>query len=130
MCTPSCPSKCSAALASAVLIHVTLHFYMLKSCFWLSQSTELRLAAMTIVVVVAVDILSLRKCPWGLRRMRATQSRRDHNSSEREESRSKAWVWSPAELGNGWGVGRGGERLECAEVVVGAKETKEGQLFQ
>lgn len=85
---------------------------------------------MTIVVVVAVGILSLRKCPWGLRRKPATQSRQDHNSSEREESRSKAWVRSPAELGNGWGMGRSGERLECAEVVVRAKETKEGQLFQ
>jgi hypothetical protein len=74
---------------------------LLKSCFWLSQSTELRLAAMAIVVVVAVGISSLRKCPWGLRRMRATQ---DHNSSEREERRSKAWVRSLAELGSEWGM--------------------------
>ena len=54
-----------------------------------------------VVVVVAVGISSLRKCPWGLRRMRATQ---DHNSSEREERRSKAWVRSLAELGSEWGM--------------------------
>lgn len=43
----------------------------------------------SIVVVAAVGILSVRKCHWGLRRMRATQSSQDHNSSEREEREIK-----------------------------------------